>query len=188
MVRLLPFIAVFALAASRQGGLELGARFQDRAPVFAEGEAAPLLVRWRNLGAPGSPPLRINRRGLPRHEIFFDVSDAAGRRIRMGDLPSRPLAPADFQTLAPGEAVEYRYDLPGLLARPLESGSYRVRVRYRNADARGDPPAWTGELETASLRFRVRRGRGYFLTIPSSSTSNTRAAPPGMRGGAPWSP
>jgi len=129
-------------------------------PVVAfVGQPVEVVLRWTHAPRRGASPLRINRRGLLTVEIILELFDPRGRKVPFDILIAvPPLRDQDFQSLAPGESFEYRYNLATLAAvQPFAPGTYTVRARYRSdPPPEGVTPGWLGELKAPQVRFQVR--------------------------------
>ncbi|MBI4424628.1 MAG: hypothetical protein HY554_12925 [Elusimicrobia bacterium] len=155
MVRLIVLLAALAAAAPARKAVE-PLEFSARAePAVARvGQPVTIRLRWRNASPEGTAPLRLNKRGLLGREVTLELRGPGGKRVPLKALAARELSDLDFQTLAPGERLEYHYDLGFLAQASLRPGRYEVRAVYANDETRGEPKAWTGRLR-ASVRFRV---------------------------------
>lgn len=133
------------LAAALAQPLAFSVRIEPARP--AAGDPIRAVVTWK---AAKEAPIRLNRRGLYGQEVHFELIGEKPVALRKPES-ARPLLDADFLALAAGEAAEYAYPLSDLMEIPvLKPGRYKLKARYRSADARG----WTGELAAETV-FRV---------------------------------
>jgi len=140
-------------------GLTLTLTPPEPSPASREPLSCTLALRNR-----GKNSLWVNRRLAVNHpvspphlrEVDFLIQDARGRvaefeaKVRVG-LPQRE----DFVELAPGEAVERKFDL-GLYFALTPGQEYEVQAIYENyfvPDGLHDVPVWTGRLVSHALKM-----------------------------------
>lgn len=93
-------------------------------------EGAAVTVTLANTGDEG---IKVVRPAATPNFVLFIVTDDTGEELQYQGIYAelKPLGPAGFATLAPGETTSHEFDLTDLYG--LETGSYEVAAEYRNA-------------------------------------------------------
>jgi len=111
-------------------------------------EGAAVTVTLTNTGDEG---IKVVRPTVTPNFVLFVVTDGAGEEMQYQGTYAelKPLGPAGFVTLAPGEATSHEFDLIELYG--LDAGSYEVTAEYRN-------PALGSHEGTSGLVFEPGEG------------------------------
>ncbi len=98
------------------------------ATLSAEGTAVTV-----TLTNTGDEEIKVVRPTVTPNFVVFIVTDSTGAELQYRGIYAelKPLGPAGFATLAPGETTSHEFDLTDLYG--LGTGTYEVTAEYRNA-------------------------------------------------------